>query len=80
MYAEKVVFFKGIVEASEGLTQAHSEGGWDLQIASPSDRVEELTQWMQKLKKELCFFEASSHLQAKGEKEKEHQPKTLVIT
>ena len=39
MRARDVVFFKGIVEASEGLAAVHAERGGDLLVAAPSDRA-----------------------------------------
>jgi hypothetical protein len=40
--ASDVVFFKGVVEASEGLAAVFAEGGGDLHIAAPADRASEL--------------------------------------
>jgi hypothetical protein len=42
MRAPDVVFFKGIVEASEGLAAVFAESGGDLSVAAPLDRVAEL--------------------------------------
>ncbi len=40
--APDVVFFKGVVEASEGLAAVFAESGGDLTIAAPRERVAEL--------------------------------------
>jgi len=40
--ASDVVFFKGIIEANDGLASVFAERGGDLLIASPADREEEL--------------------------------------
>jgi hypothetical protein len=40
--AREVVFFKGIVEASEGLAAVFAEKGGDLFVASPAGREHEL--------------------------------------
>ncbi|HLK41263.1 MAG TPA: DUF4911 domain-containing protein [Polyangiaceae bacterium] len=40
--ARDVVFFKGIIEASEGLGAVFAERGGDLVVAAPEDRAEEL--------------------------------------
>ena len=40
--ARDVVFFKGIVEASEGLAAVFAERGGDLYVAAPSERLAEL--------------------------------------
>jgi hypothetical protein len=40
--ARDVVFFKGVVEASEGLAAVFAESGGDLYVAAPEDRVAEL--------------------------------------
>jgi hypothetical protein len=40
--SREVVFFKGVIEASEGLAAVFSEGGGDLTVAAPSDRAREL--------------------------------------
>jgi hypothetical protein len=37
-----VVFFKGVIEASEGLAAVFAERGGDLVVATPADRVSEL--------------------------------------
>jgi hypothetical protein len=40
--ARDVVFFKGIVEASEGLAAVFAEHGGDLTVAAPETRAAEL--------------------------------------
>jgi len=40
--ARDVVFFKGVVEASEGLAAVFAEHGGDLSVAAPVDRAAEL--------------------------------------
>ncbi len=42
MRAPDVVFFKGIIEASDGLAAVFAERGGDLTISSPVDREVEL--------------------------------------
>ncbi len=42
MRARDVVFFKGIMEASEGLAAVFAEHGGDLVVATPEARVAEL--------------------------------------
>ncbi len=51
--ARDVVFFKGIVEASEGLAAVHAERGGDLLVAAPSDRAAELDALLDALGTEL---------------------------
>jgi hypothetical protein len=40
--AREVVFFKGVVEASEGLAAVFAERGGDLTVAAPEGREAEL--------------------------------------
>jgi uncharacterized protein DUF4911 len=40
--ARDVVFFKGVLEASEGLAAVFAERGGDLVVAAPADRAGEL--------------------------------------
>jgi hypothetical protein len=40
--ARDVVFFKGVVEASEGLAAVFAERGGDLTVAAPRERAVEL--------------------------------------
>jgi hypothetical protein len=42
MDAKQVVFFKGVVEASEGLAAVFAEHGGDLTVAAPCERGPEL--------------------------------------
>jgi hypothetical protein len=54
MRARDVVFFKGVVEASEGLAAVYAERGGDLQVATPAERVRELDSMLDDLCAELC--------------------------
>jgi hypothetical protein len=49
--APDVVFFKGVIEASEGLAAVFAESGGDLTIAAPADRAAELDALLEP----LCF-------------------------
>ena len=49
MAARQVVFFKGVVEASEGLAAVFAERGGDLTVASPVDRTKELDEVLDQL-------------------------------
>jgi hypothetical protein len=40
--ARDVVFFKGVIEASEGLAAVFAERGGDLVVAAPAERSREL--------------------------------------
>jgi hypothetical protein len=40
--ARDVVFFKGVIEASEGLAAVFAEHGGDLSVATPEGREQEL--------------------------------------
>lgn len=51
--AKDVVFFKGIVEASEGLAAVFAESGGDLSVAAPLARVQELDALLDDLCAEL---------------------------
>jgi hypothetical protein len=51
--APDVVFFKGIIEASEGLAAVFAESGGDLTIAAPEDRAAELDALLDSLCVEL---------------------------
>jgi hypothetical protein len=42
MRARDVVFFKGLIEASEGLAAVFAESGGDLTVAAPAEREREL--------------------------------------
>ena len=53
MRARDVVFFKGIVEASEGLAAVFAEQGGDLIVAAPHERAAELDALLRDLVKEL---------------------------
>jgi hypothetical protein len=51
--AREVVFFKGIVEASEGLAAVFAERGGALSVAAPLDRTKELDALLDALCAEL---------------------------
>jgi hypothetical protein len=53
MRARDVVFFKGIVEASDGLAAVFAEQGGDLVVAAPAARVQELDAFLDDLCPEL---------------------------
>ena len=53
MASKDVVFFKGIIEALEGLAQVFAEHGGDLTIAAPADRARELDLVVDDLCREL---------------------------
>lgn len=48
-----VVFFKGVIEANEGLAAVFAESGGDLTIAAPADREAELDALLESLCAEL---------------------------
>jgi hypothetical protein len=54
MRARDVVFFKGVVEASEGLAAVFAEHGGDLTVAAPVERARELDALLVDLQKELA--------------------------
>ena len=51
--ARDVVFFKGVVEASEGLAAVFAEKGGDLSVAAPEARAAELDALLDELCNEL---------------------------
>ena len=51
--ARDVVFFKGVVEASEGLAAVHAERGGDLFVVAPADRAGELDSLLEAISREL---------------------------
>jgi hypothetical protein len=51
--AREVVFFKGVVEASEGLAAVFAEKGGDLTVAAPEARASELDALLDSLCGEL---------------------------
>ena len=55
MPARDVVFFKGIVEASEGLAAVFAESGGDLTVAAPRERARELDAVLEELAVEIRF-------------------------
>ena len=55
MPARDVVFFKGIIEASEGLAAVFAEAGGDLTVAAPRERGPELDAVLEELAGEIRF-------------------------
>jgi hypothetical protein len=53
MRARDVVFFKGVIEASEGLAAVFADGGGDLLVAAPAERAAELDAFLDELCAEL---------------------------
>jgi hypothetical protein len=53
MRARDVVFFKGVIEASDGLAAVFAERGGDLVVAAPAGRREELDRVLGELCAEL---------------------------
>ena len=51
--ARDVVYFKGVIEASDGLAQVFAESGGDLTVAAPVDREAELDRVLADLVAEL---------------------------
>lgn len=51
--AREVAFFKGVVEAMDGLAQVFAERGGDLTVAAPLDREAELDAVVRELAAEL---------------------------
>lgn len=51
--ARDVVYFKGVLEASDGLAQVFAEAGGDLTVAAPLDREAELDAVLAELVREL---------------------------
>ena len=56
--APDVVFFKGVIEASEGLAAVFAESGGDLTIAAPAEREAELDSLLDSLCVELGALRA----------------------
>ena len=56
--APDVVFFKGVIEASEGLAAVFAESGGDLTIAAPVERAAELDALLDSLCVELGALRA----------------------
>jgi hypothetical protein len=57
--ARDVVFFKGVIEASEGLASVFAEQGGDLTVACPEARVAELDSLLESLCAEIGAARAS---------------------
>lgn len=51
--AQDVVFFKGVIDAHEGLAQVFAESGGDLVIAAPASRAAELDALLEELAAEV---------------------------
>ena len=51
--ARDVVFFKGVIEASDGLAAVFAESGGDLAVAAPIERTAELDRVLDALCEEL---------------------------
>ena len=51
--ARDVVFFKGVIEASEGLAAVFAERGGDFTVAAPAERARELDEVVDALCAEL---------------------------
>jgi hypothetical protein len=51
--ARDVVFFKGVLEANEGLAAVFAEAGGDLSVAAPQDRERELDEVLDALCAEM---------------------------
>jgi Domain of unknown function (DUF4911) len=60
MPARDVVFFKGIVEASEGLAAVFAEKGGDLTVAAPASRAGELDGLLDDLAAEIRFVRVAA--------------------
>ena len=58
--AKDVVFFKGVVEASEGLAAVFAEHGGDLTVAAPVERATELDALLDDLCAEVGAVRVSS--------------------
>jgi hypothetical protein len=59
MRARDVVFFKGIIEASEGLAAVFAEHGGELTVAAPTDRARELDVVLDELADDLGLVRIS---------------------
>jgi hypothetical protein len=55
MRARDVVFFKGVIDASEGLAAVFAVHGGDLAVAAPVERARELDALLDELADELGF-------------------------
>ena len=60
MAARDVVFFKGIIEASEGLAAVFAEKGGDLTVAAPAARARELDGVLEDLAAEIRFVRVAA--------------------
>jgi hypothetical protein len=59
MEAREVVFFKGIIEAHDGLAAVFAERGGELWLASPDSRGAELDLVLDDLAAEIRFLRAT---------------------
>ncbi len=60
MAAPEVVFFKGIIEASEGLAAVFAERGGELDVAAPAERIRELDALLDDLAADIRFVRVVS--------------------
>lgn len=56
MRARDVVFFKGVVEASEGLACIFAERGGELIVAAPADREREVDALLEEVAREVTMM------------------------
>lgn len=59
MPARDVVFFKGVIEASEGLAAVFAEHGGELTVAAPVERAHELDLLLDELAEDLGVIRIS---------------------
>jgi hypothetical protein len=59
MRARDVVFFKGVVEASEGLAAVFADSGGDLRVVGPVERAQELDAFLDDLCAEIGAMRAA---------------------
>jgi hypothetical protein len=59
MPAREVVFFKGVIEASEGLAAVFAEHGGELTVAAPAERADELDLLLAELAADLGVIRIS---------------------
>jgi hypothetical protein len=64
--ARDVVFFKGVVEASEGLAAVFAEFGGDLSVAAPVERAAELDRVLDALCAEIGAVRVDAPSRARG--------------
>jgi hypothetical protein len=66
MRSRDVVFFKGVIEASEGLAAVYAVRGGDLTVAAPVGRAAELDALLDVLCEELGAVKASDGVAVPG--------------